>query len=77
VNKGTPLQYAAANASGNITKFLLSRGALIDTGTRRYGNSLQACFERKWDEPETAEVLLKEGADVNTYSRGEGHGNAL
>jgi hypothetical protein len=63
-----PLQYAAADASGKITKFLLSRRALIDTGTRRYGNSLQTCCEWKWDEPETAEVLLHEWVNVNIYS---------
>lgn len=73
----TPLQYAAAHAGEKITKFVVSRGALIGTGTGKYGNALQACCEWEHDEPKAAEVLLQEGADANAYSSGEGHGNAL
>ena len=73
----TPLQYAAAHAGAEIIKALISHGALIETGNGRYGNALQACCEWEHDEAKAAKVLIQEGANVNAYSCGEGHGNAL
>jgi ankyrin repeat protein len=53
----TPLQYAAAHAGEKTTKFVVSRGALIGTGTGKYGNALQARCEWEHDELKAAEVL--------------------
>jgi ankyrin repeat protein len=70
----TPLQYAAAHARKEITKFLVLRGALIDIETGKYGNTPQAFCEWEHGRLNVVEVLLQEGADVNAYSYGEGHG---